>query len=40
VIQSTPINSAFTIIITKKINIEGYILKEFSTERAARLYKL
>ena len=38
VIQSTPINSAFTIIITKKINIEGYILKEFSTERAAKAW--
>lgn len=38
VIHSAPVNSAFTIIIEKKINVEGYILKEFSTEKAAKAW--
>lgn len=38
VIHSAPINSAFTIIITNKINVEGYVLKEFSTEKSAKAW--
>ena len=36
VIHSQPIGSAFVIIITKMIHHSGYVLKDFSTETAAK----
>jgi hypothetical protein len=38
VIHTEPMGSAFVIIITKMINHSGYILNEFSTEKAAKIW--
>ncbi len=38
VIHSSPKNSAFTIIISQKVNFNGYLLKEFSSERSAKAW--
>ncbi|MFZ4462559.1 MAG: hypothetical protein ACOYN5_01840 [Bacteroidales bacterium] len=38
VIHSSPKNSAFTIIISQKVNFNGYLLKEFSSEKSAKAW--